>query len=66
MKLTTLALLFAAALFAPAPINCAGRDCGVKPAKVKPVPPPGCRDMELECVCDDRGANCSWKWACKQ
>lgn len=36
--------------------------CGVKP--VKPVLPVGCRDLRLECQCDERGRNCKWVWIC--
>lgn len=36
--------------------------CGIKP--LKPIVPIGCSDLEAECVCDDRGRNCKWKWVC--
>ncbi len=36
--------------------------CGVKP--IKPIPPIGCKDLVAQCVCDDRGRNCGWTWAC--
>ena len=37
-------------------------DCIVQP--VKPVIPPGCRDLVLECLCDSTGNNCSYVWKC--
>ena len=36
--------------------------CGLKP--LKPLPPLGCKDLVAQCVCDDRGRNCSWTWVC--
>ena len=36
--------------------------CGVVP--VRPVPPPGCRDLVAQCTCDASGRNCHWTWVC--
>jgi hypothetical protein len=38
--------------------------CGVEPPEVKPVPPPGCKDMRHACACDNQGNNCHWAWVC--
>lgn len=36
--------------------------CGLTP--IKPVVPVGCRDLEPQCQCDEKGKNCGWKWIC--
>lgn len=45
------------------PRVCAG-GCGPQPAK--PANPPNCRDMQAQCVCDEKGANCRWVWVCSK
>ena len=54
-------VLLALLVISPAPaINQSG--CGIEP--IKPIPPIGCQDLRAECVCDEHGQNCHWRWVC--
>lgn len=54
------ALAAALSLLSPTPA-CAG-DCGIVP--IKPIAPIGCTDLKPECVCDQTGQKCYWRWVC--
>ncbi len=56
MKLA-IALLYAASQLSAA-------TCGIPP--IKPVTPIGCKDLRPECVCDEKGQNCGWRWICQK
>jgi hypothetical protein len=66
MKVCTalaLASILALAGLVNAPPAAAAASCGLKP--LKPLRPLGCRgELVAHCVCDSRGANCSWQWVC--
>jgi hypothetical protein len=62
MKKLRLLIRTLALAIAVIPLVQAAVTCGLEP--LKPLTPLGCEDLELQCLCDNTGQNCSWKWIC--
>ncbi len=62
MRAIILSTLIAAALGLAGYAPVAATGCGIKP--IKPIPPIGCRDLEAQCICDERAEKCAWQWKC--